>query len=415
MARLRTQYSTVTSSAGSVVASTTAPASPHVGLRWYNSATGVTYQWTSDGTSSFWIDITSGGIGTSADKSVDFVGDKDPSKTTNGTGLAIGSVYYNRERNRYFTCTRTNTDDNNWVGMYAGMGGDTVSDVVIGGTTYRVHKFTGTGTFYADSPLTAVDYIVVGGGGAGGVGNGGGGGGGAGGLLNVTNQSLGVGAYPVVVGQGGVPGNWKSNTAGGHGGQSTFNGGTGGGGAGGPANDTDGVAGNTAPGGSGSGASGKTSPSNGVGGAAGTGNGLANAGGGTTGGNDGGGGGGAGGAGEAGSGNDGGDGGVGVKVVLGLSDANSTLLLGAVSAGHNTGGFRWLAGGGGGAQEGGSGSGVGGNGGGGTGSAGNSGAAGAGVQNTGGGGGGGDYSMSPDTNAIQAEGGTGIVIIRYPL
>ena len=411
MARLRTQYSTVTSSAGSVVASTTAPSSPHVGLRWYNSATGVTYQYTSDGASSFWLDTSSGGIGTSADRAVDFVGDKDPSKTTNGTGLAIGSVYYNRERNRYFTCTRTNTDDNNWVGLYAGMGGDTVSDVVIGSTTYRVHKFTGTGNFYVDSPLTAVDYIVVGGGGAGGTGNGGGGGGGAGGLLNVTNQSLAVGTYSVVVGEGGKPTRRSVNEAGGHGTDSTFNGSTAGGGAGGPGNDTAGINGDAANGGSGSGSTGTTSGGGDAGSQGTTGAGGAGHS------NQGGGGGGAGGAGGAASGSSGGVGGVGVKVVLGLSDTNSTALLAAVSAGHNTGGYRWLAGGGGGAHEGGAGA-VGGSGGGGTGSASNTGAPTGATQNTGGGGGGGDYSLANSSylnNQYSGEGGTGIVIIRYPL
>ena len=155
MARLRGQTSTVTSSAGSVVASTTAPASPHVGLRWYNSATGVTYQYTSDGASSFWLDISSGGIGTSAERGVDFVGDIDPHSETNGTGLAVGSVYYNREKNRHFVCTVPTTDGNVWIGRYAGSGGIT-TDYESGGTNYRVHTFLGSSIRHE-----TVDYFYL--------------------------------------------------------------------------------------------------------------------------------------------------------------------------------------------------------------------------------------------------------------
>ena len=82
-----------------------APSSPFIGQRWYRASTAITYQYTSDGTSSFWLDVSSGGIGTSASRGVDFVGDTDPHLETNGSSLAVGSVYYNREANRYFVCT----------------------------------------------------------------------------------------------------------------------------------------------------------------------------------------------------------------------------------------------------------------------------------------------------------------------
>ena len=163
MARLRGQTSTVTTSAGSVVASTTAPAGPSVGLRWYNTATGVTYQYTSDGASSFWLDISSGGIGRSASRNVDFVGDTDPHLETNGTGLAIGSVYYNREGNRYFVCTNATTNSNVWAGRYQA-GGGIVTDYESGGTFYKVHTFTETGVLMVEEAIT-VDYLVVAGGG----------------------------------------------------------------------------------------------------------------------------------------------------------------------------------------------------------------------------------------------------------
>ena len=48
-----------------IYASTSAPGGTgFIGQLWYNSATGVTYQYTTDGTTNFWLDITSGGIGT---------------------------------------------------------------------------------------------------------------------------------------------------------------------------------------------------------------------------------------------------------------------------------------------------------------------------------------------------------------
>ena len=73
---------------------------------------------------------------------------------------------------------------------------------------YKVHKFTGNGTFViTDAPSSAaVEYLIVGGGGSGGGGaytgsgsNAGGGGGGAGGLLSGT-MPISVGSYPAVVG-----------------------------------------------------------------------------------------------------------------------------------------------------------------------------------------------------------------------
>ena len=78
-----------------LVRGASAPSGAAIGQMWFNTGTGVLYQYTNDGASSFWLDISSGGIGTSAERGVDFVGDVDPHKSTNGTGLAVGSVYYN--------------------------------------------------------------------------------------------------------------------------------------------------------------------------------------------------------------------------------------------------------------------------------------------------------------------------------
>ena len=208
MARLRGQTSTVTTNLGNIVAGTSAPASPHIGLRWYNSATGVTYQYTSDGATSFWLDISSGGIGTSSSRSVDFVGDTDPhlETATVGGGLVIGSVYYNREGNRYFTCTTATDNANVWAGRYAGAGG--IETTYKSGTDfYRAHTFLSDGTFHMDS-ATTVDWLVVAGGGGGGYGEDGhkGGGGGAGGFRHGASHSVTVKSYPITVGAGGIGG-----------------------------------------------------------------------------------------------------------------------------------------------------------------------------------------------------------------
>jgi hypothetical protein len=72
--------------------------------------------------------------------------------------------------------------------------------------TYWYHAFTSSGTFTPQVGLTA-DCLVIAGGGAGGVGNGGGGGGaggGAGGYLSLTAQSLATQSYAVTVGAGGT-------------------------------------------------------------------------------------------------------------------------------------------------------------------------------------------------------------------
>ena len=81
-----------------LVRGASAPSSAAIGQLWFNTGTGVLYQYTNDGASSVWVDISSGGIGSSISEGVDFVGDTDPIKSTNGTGLAVGSVYLNREK-----------------------------------------------------------------------------------------------------------------------------------------------------------------------------------------------------------------------------------------------------------------------------------------------------------------------------
>jgi len=154
-----------------LLVSETAPSNPGVGQRWYRASTAVTYQYTNDGASSFWLDVSSSGIGTSAGRGVDYVGDTDPKPNHNGGSatLSVGQVYYNRELNKHFVCTTATDDANVWSGRYSGAGG-TVVNVLIGSTYYRVHTFLASDNFYIEDSIN-VDYLVVAGGGGGGAGS----------------------------------------------------------------------------------------------------------------------------------------------------------------------------------------------------------------------------------------------------
>lgn len=282
----------------------------------------------------------------------------------------------------------------------------TGGDIVANDGTYWYHAFLSSGTFTPQTSLTC-DYLVVAGGGGGGNassnGTDGAGGGGAGGLRSTVGTTGGGGSlesalsltsnttYTVTVGAGGSGGN--TDNRGSNGSDSVFSTitSTGGGGGGGVASgqQTGGNGGSGGGGGCFSGATGGTGTSNqGYAGGAGATNGPA-------------GGGGAGGVGANGVANsaNGGNGGVGVQI---------TTLATPTGTGANSG---YYAGGGGGAADASSGNaGLGGNGGGGTGYTPTY-LAGSGTTNTGGGGGGGG---APDSYAVGGNGGSGIVIIRYP-
>lgn len=256
-------------------------------------------------------------------------------------------------------------------------------------TTYVVHRFTSSGTFTPPSGVSNVEVLVVGGGGGGGAalayGSAGAGGGGAGGLVHRGSFAV-SGAVAVGVGNGGTAAT-SGNTSGNNGVNSTFGtlvalgggggiGGNGSGNSGGSGGGSRGAAGGTAtqPG-SGSGGFGFRGGDSGgsPGGAAGTG------------------GGGAGGAGQnlAGAGVEaGGNGGVG----LAYSITGTSLF--------------YAGGGGGGASQDSGAVGAGGTGGGGAGGRDNT-APTVGTANTGGGGGGGNNSRAG------ANGGSGVVIVRY--
>ena len=259
--------------------------------------------------------------------------------------------------------------------------GGTITEV--GG--YRIHTFTGSGTFTVTSGSGDVEYLIVsGGGGGGGIGgsNGGAGGGGAGGVLT-GSVSVSTGGYTVTVGSGGTA--ESSGTKGGSGGSSSFAGVTasgGGGGASSGAADNAGVSGGSGGGGRVTGTGGSGTAGQGYAGGNGTGSSSQGAGGG----------GGAGQMGANGSGTSGGKGGDGLT---------STISGSSVTYGGGGGGGAYGTGTGGAGGAGGGGS-----------APSSRGAGGAGSANTGGGGGGATGSGSGSAYNGGA-GGSGIVIIRY--
>jgi len=282
----------------------------------------------------------------------------------------------------------------------------TVVGLPTGGTvttysTYRVHSFLSSGTFSVPSgfPSTSCSFLVVAGGAGGGgtVYNGSGGGGGAGGMITSTGTFSGGNNYSVTVGAGGAGG--VGYTQGSNGQNSSIATISGvnviGGGGGGRSQDSD-TATNGSNGGSGGGGAGDDQ------------GGYTSGGSGTSG---------QGNAGGGGTGNTAGDygGGGGGKAASGTQGTDS---LGPGAGGNGatnslrTGSAVYYAGGGGGGGNG-SGAypydGAGGNGGGGDGSLSGR-AAQNGSANTGGGGGGGSQYYEDGAN-----GGSGIVIIRYDL
>lgn len=310
--------------------------------------------------------------------------------------------------------------------LTAAVGGDLV--VTVG--NYKYHVFTNSATFAVTAGTPSVEYIIVGGGGAGGSSYGGGGG--AGRVRTGTYTAV-AGSYAVTVGAGGVPNATYSTGRGGN--SSVFSLTSEGGGYGGSANNNltgqptggniaavsggSGGGGNGYSGGQTPGAATRTSATNDYGNAGGSGTTDGTAGGG-------GGGGGSGAVGGTapassnrnGPGGNGGDGTSAVSALLG--DIYSSMPTDWKTA-VNSSGIYYIAGGGGGgvwtAATGTVSGGTGGKGGGGQGS--NVAGAATGIipppsicnaiASTGsGGGGGGDYN-----SGLGANGGSGIVILRY--
>ena len=288
----------------------------------------------------------------------------------------------------------------------------TGGNIVANDGTYWYHAFLSSGRFIPQTNLTC-DYLIVAGGGGGGAAHSGGGGG-AGGVLYASSQSISSQAPMVVaVGAGGVGGTESpSFRAATNGSNSIFNSATAfGGGQGG----SEGLLGTSG----GSGGGGGGAPTNNAGQAGTTGQGNAGGSGSGSGGSyaNGGGGGGASAAGQNAVGQNINNGGYGGAGGSGTSTYSSWGLV--TTTGHNVSGTVFFAGGGGGGYWGsGNQSGAGGNGGGGKGGYGTSSIfqAVSGLASTGGGGGGGrgDNSTAP-TNRLGGAGGSGVVIIRYPM
>lgn len=114
--------------------------------------------------------------------------------------------------------------------------GGTETEVLIGNVTYKLHTFNSTDTFIVSDPGTfgEVEYLIVAGGGGGGAGARGGGGGAGGLLTSVQGESSGGGAsasnkyvvtttnYPVLVGAGGSTSTYSTDN-GARGGQNGSN------------------------------------------------------------------------------------------------------------------------------------------------------------------------------------------------
>jgi hypothetical protein len=253
---------------------------------------------------------------------------------------------------------------------------------------YRYHTFTSAGDLIVAGGTVAIDYFIIGGGGGGGgyVSGGGGGGGG----IAFGSESIATGTYPVVIGAGGAAGPATITSVGGNGGSSSFNSHTANGGGGGGGN---GLVGQN--GANGGGGGGRKSTAGGTG----TYNGGAARSGDTVNTGAGGGGGGAAANGTNGTtGNVGGNGGIGVSPLWSSDKYGSGG--GGGSGGSGTSGGRGLAGS------------LSGGGGGGATVSGGQAAGESAAANTGAGGGGSGGNGGITTGGV---GGSGIVIIRYPI
>jgi len=329
----------------------------------------------------------------------------DPTVSTNPAG-GVGTVFLNTTSGEMFCLTDSTAGSNVWKNIGEGVGGvPIIFSVATGGTittdgNFKVHTFESSGTFEITTlgHDAVAEYLVIAGGAGGGAGWNSGGGGGAGGYRTATGFSVSASSYSITIGAGSSGGNGTTMAT--NGSNSVFSSITslGGGGGGTPPYYAGGQ-----PGQNGGSGGGGPSNSSAVEQAAGNGtagqgnNGAAGGASGYTGGAVAGGGGGAGQAGQQGTGSGsatayaGGDGG----------DGSTSSITGASVT---------RAGGGAGAVYSGTLYGIGGTGGGG-----NGGRNGLlppvnGTANLGGGGGGGRYDGG---NSTGANGGSGVVIIRY--
>ena len=319
------------------------------------------------------------------------VSSSDPAGNTNPAS-GVGHMWVNTTTGNVYICSSATTNNNIWKNVGVGFG-EITTFTATGGTvstvgSYTLHTFTSSANFVVSS-TRSMDFLVIAGGGRGAAGDnngfGGGGGGGAGGMLVSSGVSVTSATYAVIVGAGGS--GTGNNSDGSN--SSVLRSGTGssnvvltaiGGGGGGR------------DGGSGGGTFGRPgySPGSGT-------SGQGNNGGPSA---------------SSAYGSGGGGGGAGAVGATGIAGSNAQGAAGGIGATNSfTGSAVYYAGGGGGSNNGGTSNsgpavgGAGGNGGGGAGR-GSSGNPVAGTANTGGGGGAHPSSMG-------ANGGSGIVIIRY--
>jgi hypothetical protein len=140
---------------------------------------------------------------------------------------SYSNTYWNSTDNAIELSTYGSENDTNTIGLWTFDNDDVgVSLNNTGGTIttdgdYKIHTFTGNGTFTVTND-TEVEYLIVAGGGSGGTDVAGGGG--AGGVIHQTAQTLTAGTYSVVVGAGGAAGSTTYTDRGNNGGNSSFNG-----------------------------------------------------------------------------------------------------------------------------------------------------------------------------------------------
>ena len=132
-----------------------------------------------------------------------------PSSDIAATVAVPAAVYNNVTAGNAVTIKVTNSDGEisgtvNKTALSLPTGG-TVTTYSSGGTNYRVHSFTSSGTFTNTISSLTVTYLIVAGGGGGGSNNDVGGGGGAGGLLQGTSTPS-VTGHTITVGAGGAGG-----------------------------------------------------------------------------------------------------------------------------------------------------------------------------------------------------------------
>jgi len=122
--------------------------------------------------------------------------------------------------------TTTPSETLSVVGSFAtnGSGAGATGGVITEFGGYRIHTFTGNGTFTPSGDMTVEVLVVAGGGGGGGTQTayGGGGGGGAGGVVYAQGHSVTATSYAVTVGSGGAGGRPDTSETGRNGTNSSF-------------------------------------------------------------------------------------------------------------------------------------------------------------------------------------------------